>query len=105
MYGSLEDEIICDKIDNTQAPASLTFTNCLLKTKKPDNVPSWVVRNNCKENIDPQFEDYTKLNFRSKSSNAPMVNAGDNSVSVSPKDLDYKTRMIGTIDIGCYEFQ
>ncbi|HRO42926.1 MAG TPA: choice-of-anchor Q domain-containing protein [Flavipsychrobacter sp.] len=106
IYGSLENELFVNKVDETEYHT--TFTNCLVKhnqEEKPTfNLPKHELNFvNCILNEDPQFENYEKQNFRPKS-NSPLI---DNGASVSlVNDLDNKPRPQGAkFDIGCYEFQ
>jgi len=106
IYGSLENELFVNKVDETEYKTS--FTNCLLKHNQPDKPEFTLPKHrldftNCILNEDPKFENYEKVNFRSKAG-SPMV---DNGISVSlMNDLDNQPRPQGNAyDIGCYEFQ
>ena len=62
-----------------------------------------LILSTAKKNIDPEFENAEKWNFRAKE-NAPLIDAGLN-VPIG-NDLDDMPRIQGSsIDIGCYEFQ
>lgn len=105
IFGSLENELFVDKVDETLY--NTTFTNCLVKHNQPEkpqfNAPHKLSFNSCKLNEDPGFEEAQKQNYRPVS-NSVLV---DNGAMVTlMTDLDAKPRPQGTAyDIGCYEFQ
>lgn len=70
IYGSMKDELICNKKGATQFDVS--FQNCLIKAETAN---ASVTFSACKFNEDPMFEDYEKWNYRLKSG-SPGRNAG-----------------------------
>ena len=103
IYGSLDDELVCDSIGiQGGVPFSLSFDTCLIKSKEgiadfQVNTPGTIF------NEDPKFVDYPKWNFRPKEGSAVidkgMLPMGNN------RDLDGKPRSGDPIDIGCYEYK
>lgn len=94
IYGTLENELVCDKVDG--AAANITLNNCLVKA---DSLKSFVHLNNCILNQDPVFKSTSLPDFH-LSANSPAIGAGTN-VSGLTDDLEYKPRS-SPFDIGCY---
>jgi hypothetical protein len=99
IYGSLDNELYCDKVDDASISYNANFKNCLLKNK--DGLPSFVSLSASILNQDPLFQESEKWNFRPKEG-SPLIDNGTNSVTFN-NDLDGIIRS-GTFDIGCYEF-
>jgi hypothetical protein len=103
IYGSLDDELVCDSIDVKGAvPYSLSFDTCLIKSKEgiadfQVNTPGSIF------NEDPKFVDYAKWNFRLKEG-SPAINKGLAASGLTLFDLDRKPRD-QSVDIGCYEYK
>jgi hypothetical protein len=70
VYGSLENELICNQ--KGAGTFDVRFQNCLIKAKEVNSLVSF---SGCKFNEDPKFEDYDKWNYRLKSG-SPAANAG-----------------------------
>jgi len=106
IYGTLDEELLCDQKDTINSPYHASFDHCLIKTSQDVKViPGNVPRTSCKFNEDPQFADYAKWNFRAKTNASPMIDAGGTNLTTG-NDLDDKPRVAGSaIDIGCYEYQ
>lgn len=102
IYGSLQNELFCDKVNDANYQAS--FTNCFIKNK--ETLPSYVSLSNSQvvTTALPGFVDVAKFNYRLMATSS-LVDAGV-FVSGLSTDLDDKPRQQGTaIDIGCYELQ
>lgn len=106
IYGTLDEELICDQKDTIAAPYHASFDHCLIKSSQDVKlIPGNVVRTACIFNQDPQFNDYAKWDFRAKNNAAPTIDAGGTNLTTG-NDLDDKPRVVGSaIDIGCFEFQ
>lgn len=100
VYGSLENELYCDKVDDAAVSYNANFTNCLIKSK--DGLPSFVTGSANILNQDPLFEDSEKWNFRPKEG-SPLIDNGTNAGITFNNDLDNTIRNL-PFDIGCYEF-
>lgn len=102
IYGSLQNELFCDKVND--ATYQTSFTNSFIKNKEA--IPSFVSLSNCQVGSTalPDFKDITKQNYRLTATSS-LVDAGV-AISALSNDLDDKPRQQGAaIDIGCYEFQ
>lgn len=98
VYGSLDSEIICDRV--TGHPASVRLDHNLMKIGNVID-PSYIFTTACLLNQDPQFKKIDDNDFHLMST-SPAVGAG----KVIPGltfDLDGKPRG-GTNDIGCYQY-
>lgn len=97
IYGSLDDEVAFNKLDNWGC--SILLNHCLIR--RSTALPSYVQNNNTLINQDPQFRSSGKFDFHVESS-SPAKNAG----VFHPyylRDLDDKVRSTSTPTIGCYE--
>ncbi len=103
IYGSLENEIVLDTADNSQALFNYTFDHCLLKTTK--DFGSHEIE--CIRNVEPSFfmpedpEDAIDDDFR-LNADSPCIDAGNSTIS-TPLDFNMVMRD-GSPDIGAYEF-
>lgn len=99
VYGSLENELICDYASG--AAANLTIDHCLIKA---DSIASFV---NNQHNIlskDPQFVNSTTWDYHLKAG-SPAIGAGM-SASGLTDDLEGNTRLPGNpYDLGCYIYK
>jgi hypothetical protein len=103
IYGSLEEEFVAGRKGNHVF--DLKLDHCLLKTsRKQEVLPDYVTQVACKYNEDPRFVSHSEADYRPADNSSPLVNAGTGTVSATT-DLAGKPRMVGAIDIGCYEFQ
>jgi hypothetical protein len=103
IYGSLEDEILPDTVEGTNAAFNYNFDHCLLKSKLEFDENA----NNCLYNLNPNFfepedpeeaiDNDFRLNF-----NSPCIDGG-NPVFTATFDL-YDFPRIGLPDIGALEF-
>jgi hypothetical protein len=99
IWGSLENELVLDKLDN--ADYQLSLEHCLIRKKLDESpVPNYVTQVSNKFNEDPQFVDYAKWNYRPKEG-SPLIDAGK-TVSIT-NDLDDKP-WLPPFDIGCYQY-
>lgn len=96
IYGSLEDELFCNKAD--EAAYNANFTNCIIKAKEP--IPGYVTVTDCKLNENPLFNDLAKWDYRLQEG-SPAIDAGTNVFPIS-NDLDDKP-LVTPFDIGCYQ--
>lgn len=96
LYGSLDDEVFCNKDGN--AGYNVKFTNCILKAKNP--VTDAAIMNS-KQNEDPMFKDLAKWDYRLQSG-SPAIDAGTAIIPVT-NDLD-DNPWTTPFDIGCYQF-
>jgi hypothetical protein len=99
VYGSLENELYCDKVDDNNISYNANFKNCLITNK--DGLLAFVSQSANILNQDPLFEEAEKWNFRPKQG-SPLINNGINVLTFN-NDLDGMIRDI-PFDIGCYEF-
>lgn len=98
IYGSLDDELFCNKDES--ANYTVSFTNCLLKTQTA--IPDYVTVSNSILNQDPLFTDISKWDFRPMNE-SPMIDAG---IFISPISNDLNDQpWIAPFDIGCYQYQ
>lgn len=102
IWGGIETEIFCSKIDDSRAVYELEIANTLYKSKDP--LPDFVkpVANNI-VNADPEFESYENWDFHLKSS-SPAIDKGVLLPGINERDLEEKGR-VGQVDLGCYERQ
>ena len=98
VYGSLDSEIICDRV--TTYPASVRLDHCLLKIGSIID-PSFMHLTACLQNQDPLFKKIEENDFHIKAS-SPAIGNGVNIPSVD-KDLEGNSRS-GINDIGCYKY-
>jgi hypothetical protein len=99
IWGSLENEMVLDKLD--AAAYDLTLDNCLIKKKiSEDPIPGYVTQHDNIINQDPIFVDQATWNYRLQS-NSPLIDKGK-TITIS-KDLDDNT-WVPPFDIGCYQF-
>lgn len=102
IYGTFENELYIDKLDNV--PATAILNNCLIKNK--DGIKDFAILNNCIVNASPEFvetpsgRNYTDWDFH-VSEQSPAKGNGINAGSLN-KDLDGADR-INPITIGCYQ--
>lgn len=97
IYGSLDDEAAFNQLNTWTY--DMTFDHCLLR--RTGTFPTYVTRNNCLLNQDPQFKETGKNNFHPLTT-SPVKNAGI-FTQYYLLDLDGKTRSMTTPSIGCYE--
>jgi hypothetical protein len=83
----------CPNGSNFDLNSSLTYCCASPLAAGPLNIAS-----------DPLFVDLAGGNLRLQS-NSPCVNVGLNSVVTTSTDLDGRPRIIGSVDLGAYEFQ
>lgn len=100
IYGSIETELYCAKLNNDQVAYELELANCLYKRK--ENLPADlnIRETNTQNNKDPLFENIENWNYHLKSG-SPAIDAGT-ATDVST-DLDGNARDAKP-DLGCYEF-
>lgn len=98
VYGSLENEIVCDR--KTDHPANITIQNCLLKVT--DGIPGFVSAANNILNQDPLYKDFSKDDYHLKDG-SPARNNGIQAGTINT-DLDGKPRA-NPPSIGCFEYQ
>jgi hypothetical protein len=100
VYGSLENELVVDRIDRPDAPVAVKFTSCLVKTK--DGLPSYVTQDHCIVNPENTkvFADVDHKNYY-PAAGSPLIDRGVNVPGITD-DLDSKPRT-GIFDIGAYE--
>jgi hypothetical protein len=99
IWGSLENEMVLDKLD--AAGYDLTLEHCLIKKKiSEDPIPGYVSQQGNIINQDPIFSDQAKWNYRLQA-NSPLINTGK-TITIS-KDLDDNV-WVPPFDIGCYQF-
>lgn len=98
VYGSLDSEIICDRV--TTHPASVRLDHCLLKIGSIID-PSFIHLNACLLNQDPLFKKIEENDFHLKAS-SPAIGAGVN-IPGLVNDLEGNPRD-GINDIGCYKY-
>jgi hypothetical protein len=72
IYGTLENELICNAKNYPSSQFEIVFQNCLIKAKEANTLVNFI---DCKFNENPLFEDYEKWNYRLKSG-SPAMNAG-----------------------------
>src|SRR5690606_187320 len=98
IYGSLENELFCDKSD--AVPYNLSFENCLIQSE--DAIPDYVVLANCIFNTNPMFEDAAQWDYRLQSG-SPLIDKG---ITITPitHDLNDHTWM-SPFDMGCYQYE
>ena len=97
IWGSLEDEIFCNK--KGTAAYNVSLQHCAIRAKEA--IPAYVSQTNNLINQDPLFEDPYAFDYRLKSG-SPLINAGTNNGVMI--DLLGNPRT-PPIDIGCYEKQ
>ena len=97
VYGSLDSEIICDKVAGI--PARITLDHSLIKIG--DFTDPFVSMLSCIRNQDPMFKSTTDLDFQLQAT-SPAISAGTTSHAPA-LDLLYKPRS-GHNDIGCYQY-
>ena len=97
VYGSLESEIFFDS--KPDFPATVSLTNCLVKTKTA--LPQFVTQLNNIINQDPLFKDYTKGDYHLQE-NSPAIATGITAGSINT-DLDGVIRG-NPPSIGCFEY-
>src|SRR5690606_5629323 len=71
VYGSLENELICDA--KNDHPASILLDHCLIRSVEA--LPNWVQQNNLLLNQDPLFTDYLGNDHHLKEG-SPAIQAG-----------------------------
>ncbi len=98
VYGSLDSEIICDRV--TTYPASVRLDHSLLKIGSNIDA-SFIHLNACLINQDPLFKKIDENDFHLKAS-SPAIGAGVNIPSVD-RDLEGNLRS-GINDLGCYKY-
>lgn len=101
IYGSLDEEILLDELNDNPNKLYFQFKYCNIKNKSGNLLtkPTFV---NC-INSDPKFENTTKFNFELKD-DSPCINAGDDIEYFPITDLKGNSR-IGKPDLGVYEKQ
>lgn len=101
-FGTVDDEVVADKIGNNTF--NVTLTNCLYKLKDPLN--PLIASTGGLLNQVPLFDSVNTgtqfYNFRLKTG-SPAINSGI--ATGVPLDLDGNTRPVGLPDRGCYEKQ
>ena len=97
LFGSLEEEVFCNRDDN--ANYNVSFSNCILKAKEA--FPAYVTLTNAKINDNPLFKDISKWDYH-LAEGSPAIDEG---ISISPisNDLDDEPWSL-PLDIGCYQF-
>src|SRR5690606_31270965 len=97
VYGSLENELICDA--KNDHPASILLDHCLIRSVEA--LPNWVQQNNLLLNQDPLFTDYLGNDHHLKEG-SPAIQAGIQAGNLNT-DLDGKPRQMPP-SMGCYEW-
>lgn len=100
IYGSLETELYCSKIDDKSVLYELELRNTLYKSKDP--ILNVVRQTNTIINTDPLFEDYNTWNYHLKAG-SPAIDKGISYPGINDTDLEGKNRN-GAVDLGCYEY-
>ncbi len=96
VYGSLENEIFCDKKGND--PANITLQNCLFRVT--DGIPSFVNQSSNKLNEDPQYVDQPKNDYHLKETSPARLSG----VVIPGINTDFDEKPRGAQpSIGCYE--
>ncbi|MBL7719744.1 MAG: hypothetical protein JNL72_12955 [Flavipsychrobacter sp.] len=100
IWGSLENELVLDKLDAAQYKA--TFDHCIIrKNNEKDPIPNYVTLVSTTTNNDPLFKDYTKWDYR-PAQGSPLIDQGKTIINAG-NDLDDKPWAI-PFDIGCYQY-
>lgn len=97
LYGSLDDEVFCNRDEN--AGYNVNFNNCILQAKGA--IPDYVTIADSKLNEAPMFKDQPKWDYRLQSG-SPAIDAGTTVIPIT-NDLDDKPWAI-PFDIGCYQY-
>lgn len=102
IWGGIETELFCSKVEDNRVVYELELTNTLYKSKDP--LPDFVkpVANNI-VNTDPEFENYTNWDFHLKAT-SPAIDKGVFLSGINDRDLEEKSR-VNQVDLGCYERQ
>lgn len=101
VYGNQDYEIVLDTVNPNQTSGliNLNFKNCVVKFKDGSNHAMFA--SNIQFNKDPEFTDPSKNNFKPKSNNSSLSNAG---IYLLPLDIVGNARDVNTPDVGAYEF-
>lgn len=101
LYGSLDEEIEIDTLENLNAPFNYTFDHCLVKTDLDTAAASGSFMDVIFDQ-DPQFTDRSEDDY-SITASSPCIDAGE--LSFITDDLANNPRLDGQPDIGAYELQ